>query len=246
VDRPKFYDGRDILFSHAEVTGIGTGTASAVNRRLIGGLCQKGREEIVGNPGGCRPGGNGCWEREVRASTLEVTVSPPLQLPEAADHLDMAWRLLFGHDRRLFRSGGIGDIAALMLPCPTREEFESRLSDLADLLGRIRVPDELLQKKDRGIPGNETMNRLRAALLDRLDEASADELERAIELLRATARVRVGQQHSAADQRTLESFEVLGIRYPVDDWDAAWSRIRSTAAEAFLRLAHLVRRLLTD
>lgn len=230
-------------FSHAEVVGIGASHSSTVTRKLSGGLCQAGRTEI-GQPGRCRPGQNPCWERHVDLGKVPlVSISSPLQLPEAVDHLDMAWRLLFGRDRHLLRPGGAADIAALMLGCGSREEFESRLSDLADLLKRLDVAEDLLSEEARGIAKEHTLERLKAALLQRTEGPEKDEVESMVALLQAANRIRVGQQHPDAIRRTQESFEVLGVRHPVDDWDAAWSKVRSVAADSLLRLAHIVRRL---
>lgn len=229
-------------FSHARVTSVMT-RPEGYDRMLVSGLCQKGRPEI-GTPTKCRPGQNPCWERHVDLSaTTPVSISAPLQLPETVDHLDMAWRLVYGRDRRLVRAGGVADIAALMLPCASREEFESRLSDLVDLLKRLDIDDDALPEKARALPRDRTLDRLEAALLDRINGVDSDEVIRAVRVLRAVGRIRVGQQHSTAQQRTLESFELLGLKYPVADWDETWSKVRSAAAEAFLSLAHVVRRL---
>lgn len=230
-------------FSHAEVTGIGAASSSTIRRTLSGGLCQKGRPEIDERPGECKPSGNRCWERLVDRSPAHVSTTPPLQLPEAVDHLDMAWRLLFGRDQRLLRSSGMADIAALMLPCGSREDFESRISDLADLLKHLVVNNEQLPEEAQEVPKDHTLERLKRALVARVDGTEADEVEGAIRVLQAANRIRVGQQHPDAIKQTQGSFEVLGVRYPVDDWDGAWSKIRSAAADAFLRLAHVVRRV---
>jgi hypothetical protein len=229
-------------FSHAELTGI-RNHGEPLSRDLLGGLCQAGRPEIDSAPGGCRPDGHACWER--RASipvSSSVSVTPPLQLPEAVDYLDTVWRLLFGRDRRVVRSGGVADIAALMLPCHSREEFESRLSDLADLLKRLDVAEELLPEGSR-IARDHTLERVKATLLHRTEGVDADEVESAVSLLQAANRIRIGQQHAAATRRTQESFDLLGVDYPTDDWGVAWSKVRSAAADCFLRLAHVVRRL---
>lgn len=122
-------------------------------------------------------------------------------------------------------------------------EFESRLSDISDLLKRLDVADDFLPEASRAIDKAQSLERLKAALLARTEGVDVDETESAIRLLQAASRIRVGQQHSSAQQKTLESFEVLGLRYPVDDWDAAWSKVRSVVADASLRLAHVVRRL---
>lgn len=229
--------------SHAEVVGVGSGSQSSIARRLMGALCQMGRSEI-GRPDECRPGGNSCWERHIEMSTIsEVPTLAPLQLPEAVDHLDMAWRLLFGRERHLLRAGSAATVAALMLACSSPEEFESRLSRLADLLKRLRVDDDMLPAEKQDIDKDHTLQRLKASIVDRVEGPDTEEVESAIRTLQTVNGLRVGQQHSGAIQERQNAFDALGIRYPVDDWDGAWSRVRSAAADAFLRLAHVVEQI---
>lgn len=227
--------------SHAEVLTVSTGPSYV--KKFTGALCQAGRPEIA-HRNLCRPDGNPCWQWHVDlSSAAAITSTPPLQLAEAVDYLDMAWRVTFGAGGRLLRSGGVADISALMLPASSREDFESRLSDLAVLLKRLAVPDEYLSDKDSTVPEDHTIERLRRALLERVQGADTDEVDRATRLLQAANSIRVGQQHPEAIRKTRESFELMGLTYPIDDWEAAWTTVRSAAADAILRLAHVVRRL---
>jgi hypothetical protein len=228
--------------SHAEVTGVASGSISSVKRALVGALCQVGRPE-VSDPSKCCPSQNPCWERRVEQERANMPVSPPLQLLEAVDHLDMAWRLVFGRSRRLLHASSTADVAALMLECGTREEFESRISDLTDLFKRLIIDEELLPDDVKGIDKGHTLQRLKAVLIDRAEGSDVDVVETAIRTLQAANDIRVGQQHSAAQKKTQKAFDSLGIRYPVMDWGTTWASLRSQAAAAFLELAHVTRRL---
>lgn len=57
---------------------------------------------------------------------------PPQALPEAFDHLELAWRLVTG--RRLVRVPRATPAATLGQPAASGDEFSSRCSALADLL----------------------------------------------------------------------------------------------------------------
>lgn len=63
------------------------------------------------------------------------TALDPMALPNALDHLGLAWRLVTG--KRLVVLGQASPLAALTLPASNRAEFESRCSGLADVLNNF-------------------------------------------------------------------------------------------------------------
>ena len=61
----------------------------------------------------------------------------------ALDFLDMAWRLRFPKADRLVVPPSLESAASLERACSTREEFNERVMNLADVLGGLRVPHDL-------------------------------------------------------------------------------------------------------
>src|SRR5262249_8580459 len=147
---------------HPEV--IGTGARGLLqSRQLLGALCDLGRSE-VSQPIRCHAGGHPCWERIVEQEVEALAVPSALTLPEAFDFLDTCWRLAFGKKQALLRLRNVTGTVMLSLPCATRDEFNTRLSALADMFKSMDVPDELLPKERRQIAKDQTFSRLLACL----------------------------------------------------------------------------------
>jgi hypothetical protein len=128
--------------SHPDVRSF-PGTAGP-GRGVVEAFCGTGSPKIR-VPHECRPAGNDCWARVVQIGDRQapsVLVSP-LDLAEALDFLDAVWRLVF-KDGALVRTGTTVSASRLALPVTTREEFESNMSALADVLKRFDVPEALL------------------------------------------------------------------------------------------------------
>jgi hypothetical protein len=157
------------------------------------------------------------------ASAQEPAFPSSLGLPEAIDFLDAVWRLHF--DDHLFQLPGARKTEELGLDSATTEEFESRVSALADLIARLKVA---------GAEKILALDRLKEFLPPHLpDNASRARVEAAIRTLRRINHVRRGGQHQgAADVRT-SAFQALGIPFPPDDWGSAWASIQARAVEAF-------------
>ncbi len=85
---------------------------------------------------------------------------PALALPEAFDHLDLAWRIATG--KHLFRVPRTAVPAKLTQPAASAEEFESRCSALADMLKAFDFPAE-----------GGSLNNMKAALGDLLGQETA-------------------------------------------------------------------------
>jgi hypothetical protein len=229
-------------FVHPQVSGWMT-TGPSMGRMLSNYLCDLGRPEINQDPHRCVAGGHECWVRTPQRISAEVLHPvPPAALAEAADFLDLAWRLVFG--RPLLRLRSATDIAGLALAAETREDFEARVSDVGDLLKNFDIPDEILPS-DITFPAEQTLKRLAAALKLRLSGDEHERMERAVRILTAVARVRAGTQHSDASQGLPVAFERLDLRFPPDSWHEAWDQVRSKVTATLSDLALLVRRLAT-
>lgn len=163
-------------------------------------------------------------------SVDEPELGSPLDLVEALGYLDAVWQLslkthLVGHPRP-------AAVARLALSCTSPDEFDARLSSLADVVGHLSVdlpPEEEQLAKDAD---ERSLARLRRRLVPLVEPGSLARIDRALGTLRTAIRIRAAAQHSGAGGVAIASFQALGLAYPPDDWGAAWERIRSRCAVA--------------
>jgi hypothetical protein len=224
---------------HPTVTGSRTKTSW--DRMVIGALCDKARPEIA-QPVGCRAGGHGCWERVIkRIEAVAEPVLSPLSLPEQLDFLDAVWRAVF--NQRLLQLESTAHVAGLALGCSSREEFTARLSDLADVLNSLHVPNDLLGS-DRRVRG--ALTRVERALeATVLDQDGKDRATAAIASLRSVVRIRAGLQHADVAHELHEHFDKLKVAYPSTDWGTTWQQVRARTIDALVQVRDEVRRLPT-
>ncbi len=229
--------------SHPEVIGD-SGAAGQLERALVGAMCNLGRDE-VGQPGGCRPDGHQCWQRRAR---LDLEAPPaaasPLVLAEALDGLHAWWRVVVGAP--LLELKGAAAVAGLALECTTRAEFVQRMSDLAVVLGSLRVGDAALPTPSPGEqlpPPEQSLNRVRLCLQGRLDPDAFERAERAVRRLGRLQRIRSLLQHRGGHDELVRALAALGVAWPPSDWTAAWERIRAEATAALAALRDELRML---
>jgi hypothetical protein len=115
---------------------------------------------------------------------------PPLALPEALDHLDLAWRMVTG--QRLLRVPRATPAGLLTQPAASGEEFAARCSALTDVLNSFELADPPEM--------NGSLQRLKTQLQDRLGD-TAGRAVGGVEMLRHLVALRVGQQHGGAADR---------------------------------------------
>ena len=154
----------------------------------------------------------------IPAPIASLANMPPMALPDALDHLDLAWRLATGE--HLVRVPRAAMAAKLTQPAASVEEFESRCSALADLLGSLNLPSQ------GGILQN-MKNSLGELLGDRAGRAQG-----AVDILRWVVAVRAGQQHQGADTRAEQAKVALGLASYVGDWGGAWDHLRAVTVQA--------------
>jgi hypothetical protein len=229
-------------FMHPQVFGIRAsgGPSGFVGRNLHDGLCDLNRPEFA-RMGDCHAGGNPCWERVVSVEEGgAVAAAPPQALEQALDDFDVRWRLAFG--RAILRLPGAEDVSTLAQPCSTRDEFERRLSVLADIVKRLDVPDDLLPPNGDVIGKDQTLNRLDALLRSRLGPDDAAPAATATGVLRKVNRLRVGAQHSGAQGQRAQAADALGV--PLDGrWGEAWNGVRAATVQALRDLGDAARRI---
>jgi hypothetical protein len=144
---------------------------------------------------------------------------PPMALPEAFDHLGLAWRVATGE--HLFRIPRAAIPAKLTQPAASAEEFESRCSVLADMLNSFDFPTE-----------GGSLNNMKIRLGELLGEEQAGRAHAAVDTLRSIFDLRAGQQHRGADIRAERARTILGLVQFGSDWTAAWDHLRATVIQA--------------
>jgi hypothetical protein len=161
---------------------------------------------------------------------VEPESLPPMALPDALDHLDLAWRL--AAKDRLVQIPRAAMAAKLTQPASSIEEFESRCSALADLLNSLNLPG------NRGTLQN---------MKTRLSELLGDEAGRArdaVDVLRWAVALRAGQQHQGADARAQEARVALGLARLEGDWLGAWDHLRTVTVRALATIREEVSTLI--
>lgn len=220
-------------FLHPQVLGtkaIG-GPGSSISRDLVDGLCDLNQPEFA-NMHECHAGGNACWERIVEVETAPVVEAvPPQAVEQALDDLDVRWRLAFGN-RHIVRLPGAADVSILALPCGSRDEFERRLSVLADIMKRLDIPDNMFPAGTDLPDVTLTHRRLEILFESKLADDELDQVKQAVSALRSINQLRVGGQHGGdALKKRARAADELGV--PLDGrWGDAWERVRALAAGA--------------
>ncbi len=224
--------------THPSVVGLKVMTG-IVDRRVMSALCDQGNEQVE-ETRLCRLGGHECWQRIVEVEPPAAPAVSPLELAEAFDVLDAVWRLAFDKKKPLLSLGTVATSAALSLNCATRAEFETRLSDLADLIDRIKVDDAHLKPgtdKAKEIKGS--LDALTNCLHHHLPPAHHATVDKAIKTLRTIRQARNAEQHGITEGGGLTAkLRDLGIYDAPPNWSGAWDVVRGRAVEALTNLRH--------
>lgn len=235
----------DFLCSHLKHPQVqGSQTLNDYRRMLVSALCDLDRPEIRNK--NCHAGGNQCWTRIVEPTIEAPPAVPfsPRDLPVALDFLDAVWERLFKH--RLLGRLTTEKTAAIVLPCATKEEFDSRLGDLNELFKRMNIPDDDLPEEKRAqIHEQATFVRMQSCLDAKIeDEADREKVKNGIERLRAINTVRNKLTHGGSE--LTNALNRLGIEYPITDYSKAWDSIRSKAAEALTTIRKVIENVSED
>lgn len=220
-----------------------TATHSSIERSVERALCNGGNQSNLDDDvSKCKLGGHACASRRVFEI---VTDTPPVDGPafaESLDSLDDSWRLAFGKASRLVRVSRAGEIAGLMKPVADADGFRARLSDLADVMKNLDIPDQLLPPENR--PGkDQPLQRLKAALESKAPDRTA-EIRRAVETLQKVNAIRTGFQHSGdAATKRARAFAALGLAYPPASHAQLWAKILGLVHDALATLRGVVREI---
>lgn len=143
-----------------------------------------------------------------------------LALPEAIDYLNAVWRLRYPD--LLFRGARLKAAAELTYDCQTSEEFDSRLTALYGILCSTRIPGRVKDAKPPDLKRYLTSSR----------PAVAPRAHDAIGTMETFLRARAWRHHVEATDG-LAAMERLGVKLPIDDWEAAWRSITLRMVAAF-------------
>jgi hypothetical protein len=146
-----------------------------------------------------------------------------MDLPNAADYLDVVWKIKTGG--RLFKGLHLGSCARLMQACDSEDRFNSLTSALAEVLGSVVPPG-------RTSPGEKPLHTLRERLPDVLPAENVDRGQDAVGVLLKLTLIRNAQQHSSARDRALRTAGELGVTLPARDWGVTWGQMAALAQEA--------------
>jgi hypothetical protein len=151
-----------------------------------------------------------------------------MELSDAFDHLDLAWRLHTG--KRLVQIPRAGVVARLTQPVLSKDEFDSRCSALSDLLSCLDVPvgGDLDSR-------SKPLQRLEVVLPEMTGEAGPAAVA-AVGVLRRVAGVRNSQQHAGSADRWDRAWTALGIPRFGSDWAKAWHQIQIVTIDALTTL----------
>lgn len=156
---------------------------------------------------------------------------PPGALLEAFDYLGSVWQNVF--HQRLFLVRHLAEVGELLSPVTDRDSFKSRMSDLADVMKSMQIPDDLVEPRT-GTAKDSSVARLRSALRTlgpRIESPDLDAALPALDILKGVNDVRRALQHSGSDLRLDETLVRLAIDYP-PDWTQAWERIQRLVLQA--------------
>lgn len=231
-------------FLHPQVLGIRAmgGPSGFVSRDVTDGLCDLNREEFAQH-GSCHAGANPCWERLVDVDTTPgVEAVPPQAVEQALDDMNVRWRLAF-EGRSVVRLPGAADVSVLALPCSSRDEFERRLSSLADIMKRLDIPNAMFPSGNELPEVTHTHRRLEMLFELTLADDDLEQVKQAVSMMRSINQLRVGGQHGGeAQARRTQAADRLGV--PLDGrWGEAWERVRALAAHAIREVGNAARKV---
>jgi hypothetical protein len=134
----------------------------------------------------------------------------------------------------MFAPTELQPIGALTAAVSSRSEFTDRMSALAIVFGRMKVPFDPAQVSAHYDRTPRPLVLLRNWLREVITTPAAQERAvGAVELIRSAIAVRVAVQHPSAETRKNASvaFARLGIEEPITDWGSAWDTVRSRVAD---------------
>ncbi len=139
--------------------------------------------------------------------------------------------------RRLAEAPDLASAAALATPATTRDQFESNIGALWNLISNFCIPkgDPAEMERAYGVDGARgSLNQLDWWLRQHLDDAAYRHTKEALSVIRDIGKIRNGAAHSSADKRraALQAQKRLHIPAIITQWNEAWETIKGTLAGA--------------
>lgn len=141
---------------------------------------------------------------------------PAEAVPEALDHLNLAWRLRMGSPLLQLRTATT--VASLSAGANSAEDFAARCTALADVISQFNVPPHDAD------PSAASLRRLRLHLDDWLG-AQHPALD-AVGTLQNVVAVRNTAGHPSSAHRHERQHIALGLHHLRGDWSASWEQVR--------------------
>lgn len=178
--------------------------------------------------------------RDSEADQPSVHVAP-LPLIPTIDYLsyvladDPEWKR--ATTRRLAEAPDLASAAALATPATTRDQFESNIGALWNLISNFCIPkgDPVEMESLYGADGvRGSLNQLDWWLRGHLDDAAYGRTNIALAAIRDIGKIRNGAAHSSADKRrlALQAQKRLHIPAIITQWNDAWETIKGTLSGA--------------
>jgi hypothetical protein len=156
----------------------------------------------------------------LRPQTMNRLPLPNMAVPEAFDHLDLAWRVAF--NQPLLAVHNATGPAILTQRPESADEFYRRCSALATIIEDFAT--KIPQDSTAGAKGKKSLIGMKATLKDRLGDGAQIPIA-GVDTLRNIVAIRNGQQHhDDADARRAR--QELGLATFADDWGGAWEHLR--------------------
>lgn len=164
---------------------------------------------------------------------VPIDILPPMALPEAFDHLDLAWRLVMKSPligtKRLSRG------AVLTQPVNSADEFDSRCSAVKDILDQMQVDRPQIKEAAQWKSISSMQYRLKA-----LAPAETASIDKAIKTLRSVAALRDSQQHGGMVNAASEARTYLGLSRFSENWFHDWNAVKAETVQALRMLREIL------
>lgn len=121
-------------------------------------------------------------------------------------------------------------VARLTLTCDSKEEFNSFMSALADVLGQVAKPSACgapQARSSRSVTGSSPQ----------LDADAGDRVATAFGTLIRLRHIRVGTKHADARHKAVGAFREIGLGVPFPSWEHAWTHIAVVGEARWTRCA---------
>lgn len=158
---------------------------------------------------------------------------PRAAVPEALDHLDLAWHKAYRKELVSIRKAMMP--AELTLPVMNEEEFQSRCSAMSSILNGFRTAVKKDDAPDgKAVPSMLGLEQHLRKTLEQPERALA-----AVRVLRGVIAVRLGHQHREQKGRDADAEKArvaLGLVNFENDWSGAWEHLRHQIVDALRAL----------